>query len=191
MLPDARVRWLEGVDSDHVQMSCVFSGIATEQHVGQVLLDKADVDICGVRRFVHTAAFEIQPGARELLIATIDGPIFGDIAALLSPTMRKWASAPRRIVGEHKRNILEQRVALAPALHCHRSGAERRICLGDVSVAGIPCVDYFPMGLRREAKGPTDLLVLISIRSIQVHLPLFVIVEEVPQFEKHGLALLK
>ena len=62
--------------------------------------------------------------------------------------------------------------------------------LGDISFAGIPCVDSSPMGLRKQTHGPTGLLVLVWARMIQVHRPRFIVIEEVLQFEKHGLTVL-
>ena len=131
-----------------------------------------------------------MPRARSTLVDTVDGPFFADICDLLPAVQRKWATTGSRSFGAVKRVILDQQVPLASTSFCHRSGKLVPVRLGDISFAGIPCVDYSPMGLRKQTRGPTGLLVLVWARMIQVHRPRFVVIEEVPQFEEHGLTVL-
>ena len=150
----------------------------------------SDRSVRRIDRILHSAAFEILPRARKTLEAIVDGPVFGDICDLLPTTTRKWATSGSRSFGALRRVILDQQVQLASTSFCHRSCQQVPVRLGDISFAGIPCVDYSPMGLRQQTRGPPGLLVLIWARMIQVHRPRFVVIEEVPQFEKHGLVLL-
>ena len=79
---------------------------------------------------------------------------------------------------------------MASTSFCYRSCQQVPVRLGDVSFAGIPCVDDSPMGMRQQTLGPTGVLVLVWARMIQLHRPKFVVVEEMPQFEKHVLKVL-
>ena len=183
--------WLRGINRDYIEVSFVFSSIGTEHHAGNVLLSGCDRSARGLGRILHSAAFEILPRARDALVDILDGPVFGDICELLPTAIRKWATSGSRSFGILKRTILNQQVPLASTSFCHRSGKPMpAVRLGDISFAGIPCVDYSPMGLRKQTRGPTGLLVLVWARMIQVHRPRFIVIEEVPQFEKHGLTVL-
>jgi hypothetical protein len=124
LVPGDGGEWLDGIRRNHVEISSVFSGIATECQVARIIADSATGGEHGVNRFVHTAVFEIHPGAREILKATVGGPVFGDIAELVPLQLRKWASSRERTFGAFRRRILEQRVPIAPVLHCHRSGVD-------------------------------------------------------------------
>ena len=110
-------------------------------------------------------------------------PVFGDICDLLPAKIRKWATSGSRSFGALKRVILDQQVTLAATLFCHRSCQQVPVRLGDISFAGISCVDYSPIGLRQHTRGPTGLLVLVWARMVQLHRPMFVVIEEVPQFD--------
>ena len=161
--------WLGGIDRDYIEVSSVFFGIGTEHHVGQVLMSSSDRSVRRIDRILHSAAFEILPRARKTLEAIVDGPVFGEICDLLLAAIRKWATSGSRSFVALKRVILDQQVQLASTSFCHRSCQQVPVRLGDILFAGIPCVDYSPMGLRQQTRGPTGLLVLVWARMIQLH----------------------
>ena len=80
-----------------------------------------------------------------------------------------------------KRVIHDQQVQLESAYFCYCTCEPLRVRLEDISLAGIPCVDYSPIGLTQQTRGPTGLLVVVWAHMIQLHRPTFVVIEEVPR----------
>ena len=170
--------WLSGINTDYVEVSSVFSGIGTEHHVGHVLMSGCDRSVRGIDRILHSAAFEILPRAPAGLLRTLwTVPSLGTYATFCR---QQLVSGPLRGLVHlelSRESFFDQQVQLATASFCHRSGQVLPVRLGDASFAGIPCVDYSPVGLRKQTHGPTGLLVLVWARMIQVHRPKFVVIE--------------
>ena len=136
---------------------------------------------------LHTCSFEIRKAARITLEQRSEGALFGDILSLLPIDLQTWIAAGHRTITDLKRRIIADRPVVARKAFCHRAGHEVQICLGDILVAGIPCVDFSALGLRRGIEGPSGALICSWIRIIQEFQPSVILVEEVPGFAKHGL----
>ena len=86
--------------------------------------------------------------------------------------------------------MIDEKLRLLHNSYCSRAETHVNIDLGDILVSGIPCVDFSTYGSRKGLSGPSGILILIWVRLILIHMPAFIILEEVKPFLKEGLPLL-
>ena len=182
--------WLSLIRSNGLRISSVFSGIGSEQKVASMLLRHMVPHAGGLYRVVHTASFELLQSARDILRCTSPCPLFGDVTLLLPDHIRIWANKPDMSIERLKERIVDGCIQLRTSVYCYREQRERFVDMGDIVVSGIPCVDYSTYGSHRGLTGPTSLLVIVWVRLIQQHSPMFVVIEEVKPFLKKCLPLL-
>jgi site-specific DNA-cytosine methylase len=172
-------------------VSSIFSGIGSEAIVVEMLSEHyGDVGFPGFH-FEHTATFELRAAARSTLKVTTSGALFGDITLLLPAHLRERSDLGSLDFDQLQDIVMDETVVLETECYCHRVEAMVPVDLGHICVSGVPCVDFSSMGQRQGLSGPSGLLILTWIRMLMDFRPAFVVLEEVPQFEQHGLPIVK
>ena len=175
-----------------LKVSSVFSGIGSEMAALNLLLHEHEPGDVAPFAIVHSATFELRAAARDTLLSLSDCPLFGDLMELLPLDVKSLVchkDPPSPSVLE--KLIIGNQVALSPDAWCYRLKRRVIICMGDIAVCGVPCIDFSPMGLRRGLDGPTASVLVVWVRLLQIHQPMFIILEEVVQFRKRGLSFIE
>ena len=182
------------IDKNGLRISFVFSGIGGEhQAVGLYLRHHFPSSLCP--RILHTASFDILTMAGDYLRCTSTCPLFGTVLTSCLPVfalelVRVGLMGVSAIsIEDLKRRVIDRQVVLSETAFCHRAQALVHICMGDVVVSGIPCVDCSTYGKHRGLAGPTGLVAIVWIKLIQIHAPKVIVIEEVKPFLKKCLPM--
>ena len=186
--------WPSADDEGRVEslsVSSVFSGIGTELVVVELL--RRFPPAFGFSDFTHTCAFDCDQPCREVLTGMHPGCVFGDLLSLVPDhRLRRM----KHIATEHTferlyRYVLGKSWKLHAHAFCFSMHCERSVQLGDISICGMPCVDYSNTGKRQGLSGCSGLLVLVWCKLVLQHLPRVLIIENVIGFLKAGYSVVK
>ena len=150
-------------DGPHtLDFSSAFAGLAAERFALELLEKHLNFKVGSCPRFVHCCCFERDTNALQVLLMSSPSSLFGDLLSLLDSETRAWTRARVRSFAEYRTRILTNKVKLNDTLVCSRTGVATEVRLGQLHVAGIPCVDFSPMGLRRGVEGPSGCCLLFG-----------------------------